>query len=68
LGRTSALGCVTWGVVADVAAWLLETDASGWIDLMNGTEPAADAVKRVVEEGINSVAGEDLKVMKRNMA
>jgi hypothetical protein len=69
LGRTSAKGSVPRGDVADVAARFLELDAaSGWYDMMSGTEPAGDAVKRVVKEGIHSMAGEDIEVMKKNMA
>lgn len=68
LGKTPARGSVTRADVADVAARLLETEgACGWFDLLGGKEPVADAVARVVKEGINSMEGEDIAVMKSNM-
>lgn len=68
LGKTPARGSVTRADVADVAARLLETEgACGWFDLLGGKEPVADAVARVVKDGINSMEGEDIAVMKSNM-
>ena len=69
LGRTKARGSVTRGDVAGVAASLLEVDGvSGWFDLLNGDEDVQAAVNRVVKEGVNSMDGEDIGVMKANMA
>lgn len=69
LGKTSARGQVTRGDVADVAARLLETEgANGWFDLLGGKEPVGEAVARVVKNGVNSMEGEDIEVMKKNMA
>lgn len=69
MGKTSARGQVTRGDVADVAARLLETEgANGWFDLLGGKDSTAEAVARVVEEGFNSMEGEDIEVMKSNMA
>lgn len=68
LGKTAARGSVTRGDVADIAARLLETEgACGWFDLLGGKEPVGEAVARVVREGINSMEGEDIAVMKSNM-
>jgi hypothetical protein len=69
LGRTKARGQVTRADVADVAARLLEVEgAKGWFDLLDGDEPSEEAVQRVVKEGINSIDGEDIGVMKANLA
>ena len=68
LGKTPAKGQVTRGDVADVAARLLETaGACGWFDMLGGKEPVADAISRVIKEGINSMEGEDVSVMKSSM-
>ena len=68
MGKTSARGRVTRTDVADVAARLLETEgACGWFDLLGGNEPTGEAVARVVKDGINSMEGEDIGVMKSNM-
>lgn len=69
LGKTAARGFVSRGDVADVAARLLEVEgAYGWIDLLNGDEDTGEAVKRVVKDGVNSMEGEDIQVMKDNIA
>jgi hypothetical protein len=69
LGKTRARASVTRGDVADVAVRLLEVGGvNGWIDLVNGTEPVQQAVERVVREGINAREGEDIGIMKANMA
>jgi len=69
LGKTGARGTVSRGDVADVAARLLEAEgANGWFDLLGGEEDTAAAVQRVVKEGINSIEGEDIAVMKANLA
>jgi hypothetical protein len=68
-GRTKARGSVTRADVADVAARLLEKEgAKGWFDLLGGDEDSQAAVDRVVRESINSMDGEDIGVMKANMA
>ena len=67
-GKTPARGKVTRGDVADVAARLLEIEgACGWFDLLGGKEPVAEAVSRVIREGINAMEGEDISVMRRCM-
>jgi len=69
LGKTNAKGSVTRGDVAEVAARLLEAEgARGWFDLLNGDENVGEAVERVVKDGVNSIEGEDLEVMKKNLA
>lgn len=54
--------------VADVAARLLETDAKGWFDLLEGDEPVQAAVDRVVRDKVDCVEGESLKEMEKNIA
>jgi len=69
LGKTSAKGTVARGDVAEVAARLLEVDgANGWYDLQGGEEDVGKAVERVVKEGFNSMEGEDIGLMKANLA
>jgi len=41
---------------------------SRWFDLLEGDEDAAVAVEKVVKEGINSMDGEDVEVMKANIS
>ncbi|TAQ84052.1 hypothetical protein B7494_g7622 [Chlorociboria aeruginascens] len=68
LGKTKVKGSVRRGDVAEVAARLLEKEgAKGWIDLLGGDEDVGEAVERVVKEGINSIDGEDLEAMKRDL-
>lgn len=56
LGRARARGGVTRDDVADVAVRLLQTGGAGglWIDLVNGEEPAQEAVDRVVRDRVTS--------------
>lgn len=63
LGKTKARGSVSRSDVAVVAAQLLDSEYSGWIDLLEGDEPITDAVKRVCEDKIDCVDGEDLNSM-----
>ncbi|KAJ9137109.1 NAD dependent epimerase/dehydratase [Pleurostoma richardsiae] len=61
LGKTKdARGKVSRASVAEVAALLLEADGvkSGWLDLLDGDEDAADAVKRVVRDKVDAYDGE----------
>ncbi|MBE7181197.1 MAG: NAD(P)H-binding protein [Terriglobus roseus] len=61
LGKTEKSGKVSRASVADVAARLLESGyKGGWVDLSNGDEDPAAAVKRVVAEGVDTLEGEDL--------
>lgn len=65
LGKTTTRGSVSRADVADVAVRLLESEESrGWFDLLNGEEEAGVAVKRVLADGVNSMEGEDLALMK----
>jgi hypothetical protein len=69
LGKTSARGFVTRADVAEVAAQLLEVEgANGWVDLLGGDEDVGKAAQRVVKERVDSIEGEDIAVMKANMA
>jgi hypothetical protein len=69
LGKTPAQGSVTRADVGDIGARLLEVGGvNGWIDLINGQDPAQQAVERVAREGIDTKEGEDIGVMKANLA
>ncbi|KAL8943222.1 MAG: hypothetical protein Q9216_001210 [Gyalolechia sp. 2 TL-2023] len=63
LGKTRARGSISRSDVAAVAAQLLNIEYSGWIDLLEGDEPIADAVRRVCEDEVNCVEGEDFNRM-----
>ncbi|PMD36873.1 NAD(P)-binding protein [Hyaloscypha variabilis F] len=68
-GKTRARGQVTRGDVAEVAVRLLEKEGvRGWFDLLGGEEETGVAVDRVLKEGFNSVEGEDIEVMKKDVA
>lgn len=61
LGKTRARGSVSRSDVAAVAAQLLDSEySSGWLDLLEGDEPIADAVQRVTKGKIDCVAGENI--------
>ncbi|KAL8860733.1 MAG: hypothetical protein Q9178_002763 [Gyalolechia marmorata] len=68
LGRTKARGSITRGDVAAVAAYLLDSEAKGWLDLLEGDETVADAVKRAIEDKVDCVEGEDVDSMIRRYA
>lgn len=59
LGKTKARGSIRRGDVAAVAAELLDSEAKGWIDLLEGDEPIKDAVERVVKDKVDCISGED---------
>lgn len=68
LGRTAARGTVSRGDVAEVAVRLLEREGvSGWFDLLGGEEEVGSAVERVLREGVDSIEGEDVGVMKASI-
>ena len=67
-GKTRGAGQVTRGDVAEVAVRLLEKEgARGWFDLLGGEEDTGAAVDRVLKEGFNSVEGEDIELMKKDV-
>jgi hypothetical protein len=69
LGKTAAKGTVTRADVGDIAARLLGVGGvNGWVDLINGKDPAQEAVERVAREGIDTREGEDIGIMKANLA
>ncbi|KAL9638206.1 MAG: hypothetical protein Q9204_001580 [Flavoplaca sp. TL-2023a] len=68
LGKTNARGRVARGDVAAVAAELLDSDARGWLDLLQGEEDIADAVRRVIKEKVDCVEGEDVESMVQQYA
>lgn len=60
MGKIPPQGKVSRADVADVAVRLLErNDTNGYFDLLGGDEPAANAIDRVVSEGIDAFEGED---------
>lgn len=63
LGKTKARGSIRRGDVAAVAAELLDSEATGWLDHLEGDEPIADAVRRVVKDKVDCVDGEDVGSM-----
>ncbi|KAL8715554.1 MAG: hypothetical protein Q9220_000890 [cf. Caloplaca sp. 1 TL-2023] len=63
LGKTKASGSVSREDVAATAAELLDSDARGWIDLLEGDEPIPQAVSRVAKEKVDCVEGEDIASM-----
>lgn len=69
VGKTSGPGTVHRADVADVAARLLQIDgANGWYDLINGSTEAAKAVEEAVKNRATAMDGEDLEVMRANLA
>ena len=68
LGKTRARGKVRRANVAKVAAELLETQANGWLDLLEGDEEIEAAVQRVEKEGVDCVEGEDVEAMMKEHA
>lgn len=67
LGKTKARGSIRRGDVAAVAAELLDSEAKGWLDLLEGDEPIADAVQRVVRDKVDCLEGENCYDMGRDL-
>lgn len=65
LGKTKARGSISRVDVAAIAARLLETEASGWLDLLEGEEDSGEAVERVIRDGVDCTEGEDVDFMKK---
>lgn len=64
LGKTRAIGTVGRTAVTRVAVELLErAKTSAWLDLLEGDETVEDAVKRVVDEGVDCIEGEDVEAL-----
>lgn len=60
MGKIPPKGQVARADVAEVAVRLLErNDTNGYFDLLGGDEPIADAIDRVVEQGLDAFEGED---------
>lgn len=60
LGKIPPSGSISRADVADVAVRLLErNDTNGYFDLLGGDEPTAQAIDRVVADGIDAFEGED---------
>lgn len=65
LGKIKARGSISRADVAAVAARLLESEASGWLDLLEGEEDIGKAVDRVIQDGVDCAEGEDVNSMKK---
>ena len=67
LGKTQGSGKIRRIDVARVAAELLEAQniTSTWLDLLEGQETVKNAVKRCVDDGVDSIEGEDVEDMKK---
>ncbi|KAM0168075.1 hypothetical protein ACHAPF_011357 [Botrytis cinerea] len=64
LGKTKFSGRVSRADVAAVAVSLLSrSDASGWFDLVDGSDDVESAVNNAVQNNLNSIHGEDLEQM-----
>lgn len=65
LGKTRAIGTVDRRAVARVAVELLEkAKTSAWLDISEGDEECIeDAVKRVIDEGVDCIEGEDVEAL-----
>lgn len=60
MGKIPPRGSVPRADVADVAVRLLERDdTNGYFDLLGGDEPTAEAIDRVVSQGLDAFEGED---------
>lgn len=66
LGKTKARGSVTRADVAAVAAGLIDSEAKGWFDLLEGDETITDAIERVIKDEVDCVVGEDVEGMIRD--
>jgi len=65
LGKVGSRGNSSRASVAETIAAVLETDGvRGWIDMLDGEEDTSAAVKKLIGEGVDSVEGEDVAVMK----
>jgi len=66
LGKTKFSGRVSRADVAATAIGLLSRDdASGWFDLVDGSDDIETAVNNVVRDNLTSIEGEDLEQMYR---
>ncbi|KAL8852558.1 MAG: hypothetical protein Q9221_002554 [Calogaya cf. arnoldii] len=63
LGKIKARGKIGRGDVAATAAQLLDSEARGWLDLLEGEEAVTDAVERVIRDKVDCVEGEDVDSM-----
>ncbi|KAL8812403.1 MAG: hypothetical protein Q9200_001053 [Gallowayella weberi] len=63
MGKTKARGSISRADVAGVAAELLDSEARGWVDLLEGDESIKDAVGRVIRDKVDCVEGEDVDSM-----
>ncbi|KAF7943966.1 hypothetical protein EAE96_010379 [Botrytis aclada] len=68
LGKTKFSGRVSRADVAAVAVSLLSrSDASGWFNLVDGSDDVESAVDNAVHYNLNSIEGEDLEQIYRKL-
>jgi len=68
LGKAEPRTSVSRADVAGVAAELLDGEANGWFDLVEGKDGVKEAVQKVIKEGVDSRDGESFEVMKKTLA
>lgn len=69
MGKITCQGQVSRATVAETLAAVLETEgARGWIDFLDGDEEVGVAVKKLVNDGVDSVDEEDFEGMKERVA
>jgi hypothetical protein len=69
VGKIGAGGKTSRATTAEAIVAALETEGvKGWIDVIDGNEDVAQAMYKIVEEGIDAVDEEDLDTMKMNIS
>jgi hypothetical protein len=69
VGKVGVGGKTSRATTAHAIVAALETDgAKGWIDVLDGDEDAADAIRKLTEHGVDAVDEEDMDLMKENAA
>lgn len=69
VGKITCQGKISRETVAQTIAAVLGVEgARGWIDMLDGDEGVEEAVKKLVEDGVDCVDGEDVEGMKERAA
>jgi uncharacterized protein YbjT (DUF2867 family) len=69
VGKVGVGGKTSRATTAEAIVAALETEgAKGWIDVLDGDEEAHQAIQKLTKEGLDVVDGEDLEIMKQNIA
>jgi hypothetical protein len=64
VGKIGVGGKTSRATTAHAVVAALETRVKGWIDIIDGEEDVSEAIKRLVEEGIDAADEEDVEIMK----